>query len=152
MSVVIREADIASDMGIILPGAKDFISRMDHIDYVPETDEELNEALLRMFSLPGIKILLAELDGNLVGSVGFIFGPHPWNTKLMVADELFLWCSPDAPKTTVLRLLRASEALATEMSADIIQFSKLGSSPDSIEKVYSRMGMKEINRLYMKVL
>ena len=145
----LRPIDLSRDTDQAVAGMRDFISRMDYHDFLPETDEELVGNLHRLLSLECIEILVAEHEGNLVGSICLLYSPGIWNTNRLHVEEVFLWVAREAPSTTLLRLLRWSMKRAKQKGATIITFKSLTSSPTSLDKVYRRLGLRPVETAYM---
>ncbi len=147
----IREVDLNSDLPMVIVGMKDFISRMDYHEFLPDTDEDLVEALTRLVDLDCVEILVAEHNGNIVGGIGMIYAPCMWNLSVSTAEELFWWVSKDAPLSTALRLLRYVNSNAVAKGCKFVVFKSLSSSPETLDKVYRRMGLKPVEISYMGV-
>lgn len=146
--MIIRPANLEFDHQDIIAGAKDFISRMDYTNFLPKTEEKLIFVINRILSLPGVEVTLAENNGAVVGGVGIFYGQHIWNPDILLADELFLWASKDAPKSTALRLLR-SVMKDIKTRGALPAFKKLTSSPKGLESVYLLMGFRPVETLFM---
>jgi len=151
MTMIIRKADIERDALAIMDGARDFVSRMDNTDFMPETDDAFIEAIGRVLSWENVEVTVAEHDGRIVGGLGMVIGPHLWNPALTCADELFFWASKDAPKATALRLIKAVKG---EMSGRVrmVTFKRLKSSPAKLHDVYRAMGLREVETAYSGVM
>jgi hypothetical protein len=145
--MIIRQAN-PEDTPAIIEGAKDFISRMDYTDFLPETEEGLVAAIGRILSIPGIEVTLAEHEGRVVGGLGMFYGPHIWNPNVISAEEIFLWAANDAPKSAALRLIRAVVADIKARNA-LPTFKKLTSSPKRLESVYHRLGLRPVETAFM---
>ena len=148
-ATTIRPADLSKDALAIFDGAKDFISRMDYRDFLPETDEELMLAVGRVLNTPGVETLLAERGGRVVGGLGLIVSPHLWNPEILAMEELFFWTAPTAPKSAALRLLRAALSLAAERGVSVISFKALTTSPKGVGRAYERLGLRPVETSYM---
>ena len=148
----IREINLNSDLTMVIEGMKDFISRMDYHEFLPDTDEDLVKALTRLVDLDCVEILVAEYDGNIVGGIGMIYAPCMWNLNVSTADELFWWVSEDAPFSTALRLLRRVRSDAVDKGCKFVVFKSLTSSPETLDKVYRRMGLRPVETSYMGVI
>ncbi len=147
----IREVDLNSDLPMVISGMRDFISRMDYHEFLPDTNEDLIEALTRLVNLDCVEILVVEYDGNIVGGIGMIYAPCMWNLNVFTAEELFWWVSKDAPSSTALRLLRRVRSNAVDKGCKFVVFKSLSSSPETLDKVYRRMGLRPVETSYMGV-
>ena len=147
----IRPVDLSSDLSMVIDGMQDFISRMDYHEFLPDTDEDLVEALTRLVSLECVEILAAEYEGSIVGGIGMVYAPCMWNLKVSTAEELFWWISKDAPLSTALRLLRHVCSNAVARECKFVVFKSLPSSPETLDKVYKRIGLKPVETSYMGI-
>ncbi|KKK46687.1 hypothetical protein LCGC14_3162760, partial [marine sediment metagenome] len=138
----IRAVDLSSDLPMVIDGMQDFISRMDYHEFLPDTYEDLVEALTRLVNLDCTEILVAEYEGRIVGGIGMVYAPCMWNFKVSIAEELFWWVSKDAPSSTALRLLRRVSSNSVAKGCKFIVFKSLSSSPETLDKVYRRMGLR----------
>ena len=149
--VNIRAIDLSSDLPMVIDGMQDFISRMDYHEFLPDTYEDLVEALTRLINLDCTEFLVAECNGYIVGGIGMIYAPCMWNFKVSIAEELFWWVSKDAPSSTALRLLRRVSSNAVAKGCKFVVFKSLTSSPETLDKVYRRMGLRPVETSYMGI-
>ncbi len=145
----IRQINLDTDVEETLRGMKDFISRMDYTEFLPDDDDELIYCLQKLLSLGCATVTVAEHEGRLVGGIGMIYSHCIWNSKIITGEELFWWCDPDAPKTTALRLLRSTRQQAQDIGCAFVTFKSLTSSPDGVDRVYRNFGMKPVEVSYM---
>ena len=150
--MIIRIADPLEDAFQLLQGAYDFISRMDFVDWFPETDEKFHESFGGTLMSDAVETVVAEHEGKIVGMIVMAYVPVLWNMDLLNAEELLWWGAKDAPKTAGLRLLKFVKNRAKEKGADMITFRKLTSSPPGVGTVYERMGLREIETTYTGLL
>ncbi len=148
----IRAVDLSSDLPMIIDGMKDFISRMDYHEFLPDTYEEVVEGFTRLVNLDPIEMLVAEYEGSIVGGIGMVYSPCIWNLKVSIAEEMFWWVSKDAPSSTALRLLRRVSSNAAARGCKFMVFKSLTSSPEMLDKVYRRMGLRPTETSYMGVI
>lgn len=139
----IRLSNVYDDFDGIMNGAKDFISRIKCKEAVPDNDQDLERAVLRILSITGTELVVAEHGGNIVGGIGMLYGPAIWRPDVMSATELFWWVDANAPHTTALRLIRFVQDRARAHGAIIGEFMCLETSPNSIRKVYASMGLSK---------
>ena len=148
----IRAIDLNSDLPMVIDGMKDFISRMDYHEFLPDNYEDIVEGFTRLVDLDCTDILVAEYKGSIIGGIGMVYAPCMWNLKVLTAEELFWWVAKDAPLSTALRLLRHVKSNAVDKGCKLISFSSLTSSPDALDKVYKRMGLRPTHTTYMGVI
>lgn len=104
--------------------------------YDPETVTILTEALIDN----GI-LLVAESNGNIVGSVGAYVGPFLFNKNHKTSTEVVWWVHPDYRKGDVGHaLLKALEKQARSMGAITNTMIRLNSSPEYVDQYYERQG------------
>lgn len=86
----------------------------------------------------GGTLLVAEVDGTVVGMLGIALIVHPLSGDLY-ASELFWWVDPGTPAGTGLRLLAAGERWAQERGAVAMHMAALASNP-AVDRIYERRG------------
>lgn len=144
----IRIADLEADALQIFDGAKDFISRMDFTPFIPDNDADLARCIGDVLAIEGMEIVVAEDNEQIKGGIGMLYAPFVWNRKIIVADEMFIWTAPDAPQSTLLRMLRFVEVRMKEHNASLREFVSLSSSPEGVDRVYARMGLKKVQTMW----
>ena len=148
--MIARLADVEKDKDQLLIGVRDFVSRMDFTGFKDASEEEFEEHILNVLSMDFVETYVVEYNGVIVAGIGFAYAPFLWNMKMIQADELFWWASPDAPKSAAMRVLRFAYGQAEKLS-DIVAFKKLTSSPDGVSRVYKKLGLREIETNFVKV-
>lgn len=92
------------------------------------------------FFINSNQALVVERDNQIVGMTAWILVPHPANASCKIFQEV-LWCCNSQSKTDALFLLRAIEAKANELGADIIVLANLNLDNESrLRRIYERMG------------
>ena len=100
-------------------------------------------------------MLVAELDGRIVGMVGLFIGPFLFNRDRLGAYEVVWWVAPEARGSRVAAsLLTAIEAPSRDKGASRIQMVHMPNSPPQAAALYERFGYalsevsytKDINR------
>lgn len=150
--VVVRKANLDTDLSQVLPMVKDFLDRTGSNDFLPDTYEELASSLINLAKLEFTNIFVAEYLGRMVGGLGFMYTPNMWNPSSIAAEEIFWWVSKDAPWTTSLKLLRTARLDALEYGCSLVVFKSLISGPKSVDKIYRQMGLRPVEIVYMGVL
>ena len=148
-SINIRAVELSSDLPMVIDGMQDFISRMDYHEFLPDTYGDLVEGLTQLMDLGCTEIIVAEYKGYIVGGIGMMYAAGIWNLKVSTAEELFLWVAKDAPWVAVLRLLRHVKSTAVSKGCKFLVLKSLTSSPETLDKVYRRMGLRPIETTYM---
>ena len=147
--MIIRVADLEKDAVMIMDGAMDFVSRMDFTDFLPERKEDIASAITRVLNMPFVETVVAEHNGKIIGGIGIAYIPCLWNANLLTGEELFWWTSKAAPKTAALKLLKFVKQRMIELGVEIMSFKQLTSSPESVAKVYKRMGLRQVETSFM---
>lgn len=146
----IRKADPVEDFGAVLTGARDFVTFVNRPDVLPASDSgELEKAVQSMIALPQITVLLAEVDGVVMGGFGYMVIPNLWNRSLSTWEEIFWWVYPEAPPETAMLLLRQAWANGKAAGATVFTAHKLETSPRGVDIAYRRLGMKPVQTTYM---
>lgn len=146
--MIIQVCDPTENAKGIVEAAKDFISRMDYSECFPTDPYDFVDAISNIVLADYVDVISAVHEDRLVGLIGMAYLPHMWNPKMLHAEELFWWTAKDAPKTTAIRLLKFAKTHSIEKGAKIISFRKLTSSPEKVDSVYKRMGLREIETAY----
>ena len=98
-------------------------------------------------------LLVAQDNGELLGMVGLIVAPFPFNAAVKSAHEIMWWVNPDAQRSGVGRaLLEAVEPACREAGAKLVQMTHLANSPPQAGALYERMGFTLCESSYSKVL
>jgi hypothetical protein len=145
----VRLADLEADAPAIMAGARDFLSRIDFAEWMPDEEGELAAAVGRILALDGVEVALAVDDEAIVGGLGVIYAPYIWNPNMTMAEELFFWTPRDAPYGAALRLVRFVRCRAAEKQAAMVIFKALRTSPPSLAKLYRALGLRCLEATYM---
>lgn len=98
-------------------------------------------------------LLVAEVEGKVVGMVGLILTPFLFNCSIIGAYEIVWWVDPEHQGSRVgFNLLKAIEPACKEKGASIIQMVSLPSSPPAVESLYKKMGYSHSESSYTKVI
>lgn len=144
----VRLASLPDDSQAVLAGAKDFISRMDFTEGLPDSDEELLGSIYYLASV-GLEIAVAEEGGEIVGGIGILYAPFPWNRSKIVASEMFIWAKRGAPPLTFRALMRFVSNRMLERKVVLREFVALTSSPSGLGRIYEKMGLRKVQETYM---
>jgi hypothetical protein len=150
--MIVRIADPHEDAEGIMLGVRDFVSRMDYTDYLPPVDL-FEPFMVQFLSDSSVETVVVEHEGKLVAGMAIAYIPFFLNPQMTQAQELFLWASPDAPKSAVMRVIRFSVKRIHERVKDggegiMAHFGKLTSSPDGLGRVYNKLGLREMGTMY----
>lgn len=132
-NVVLRNADVY-DIPWIVREAGNFLKHIGREEcYNPDYLYELAPKMLEQRA-----VLVAEMDGKLCGIIAATVQPHPFNPHITVVAELMWWVVEECRGSSVgYRLLKALEARAKQLNADLLVMSTEMNSPlstDALEK------------------
>lgn len=100
----------------------------------------------------GIIFVVEDMDGYLLGCLGFELGTMPFNANYWVALEKFFYVREHYRTTTAgARLHKHAEGvLKNEELADAVVMATLSTSPPHVEKWYGMKGYTKVESGYMK--
>lgn len=148
----IRGALLPLDLPPILDGAAAFAREADLADVLAEPGSpDFDRAVMRILHIPGVKVLLADHDGEIVGGIGFIHAPYIWNPDRLVSDEIFWWTATGAPARAALALFSGMFAAGDIAGVTVWICSKLMNSPPAVDAVYRRRGLRPRQVSYVGV-
>jgi RimJ/RimL family protein N-acetyltransferase len=147
-----KDLDALTDMGAQFFAYSTFAK-------VVQFDRDAARAAIARYAAPGTMltdpdsvVLVAEVEGEVVGGlVGFI-GPMWFNPAARVATELAWWVAEEhRGGTAAIRLYRAFEAWADKQDADVIVMSDLvieGETPAA--RLFEKLGYATVERAHIK--
>lgn len=98
-------------------------------------------------------LLVAEVDGQVIGMVGLMVVPFLFNGDTKAAHEVMWWVEPEARQSAAgLGLLRAIEPAAREAGAVMVQMMNLADTHDRSARIYERNGYRHTESSFTKVL
>lgn len=146
----LRLADPEKDWDAILTGAADFAGHVNRPDIIPDpASPEFEGAVRFLVGLPGFSVLLAVVDGCVMGGIGYLIGPSTWNRERVAWEEFFFWAYAEAPFGTAKLLLDKAYANGKEKGATLNTAHALHSSPAGVDRAYRRLGMLPVQTTYM---
>jgi ribosomal protein S18 acetylase RimI-like enzyme len=117
-------------------------------DFNPDSAEKLGRLLLDQ----GV-LLVAERDDKLVGVIGLVIAPFPFNETRKTAHEVLWWVEPEHRDSGAgVELLREMVQACQYRGATAIQMLCLATSPPQAAALYERMGFIHSESSYLKVL
>ena len=154
MAYTIRLADKAdpADIQAIFDGADRFVEFADCPDVLPPPrSEALHQAIGLLLTFTGTDVLVAEEDdGRLLGGLGYHAARFTWNLSMVQCEEVFWWAYEFAPASVAMKLMREyRRRMLEEHGEHIAMFHKLTNSPDTVGKVYERLGARPVQTTYM---
>jgi GNAT superfamily N-acetyltransferase len=150
-TIVVREA-VEADLPIYVQLSADFhaASPMQRVcEFEPEGFKEF---VLSAIDNPDICILLAELNGEIVGITGGIIYPLYFSPSHKVSQELWWWLTPAARGSGVgNKMFKHLQLWSKERGAKTIFMIALEDErAEKMEKVYCRAGFEPMERTFMK--
>jgi len=150
-TIIVRDAVVA-DLPICVQLSADFhaASPMDKVcKFEPEGYEEF---LRGAIDNPDICILLAELNGEIVGITAGIIYPLYFSPSHKVSQELLWWLTPSARGSGVgNKMFNHLQLWSKERGAKTIFMIALEDERSAkMEKVYCRAGFEPMERTFMK--
>ena len=113
------------------------------------------------FNKKDTKDLLGRLidDGLLLtdgktSMLGFVVFPMFMNNQTIVAQELFWWVDEESRKSGIgIEILKQAEDLAKEYGATVMMMLSINElDGDRVNKLYERLGYKQREQSFMRIL
>lgn len=147
--ITVRQANIDEDAPEIMDGILDFAQRVDFRSLLPEDRKHSVNAMAAIIGMDGFELWVAENEGRIVGMIGLLYAPLQWNPAIIAANELFWWVAEDAPYRTAFALIKEVMNDIDARGA-LPMFRKLTTSPEGVEKVYRKFGMRPVETVYTR--
>ena len=134
----------------VLMGVK-FYQHTEHYKHLPYDLESLLE-LFHSLHDEGF-ILVVEHDCQLVGMLGVLVSPSPFNKHIKMGTEIILWLDPEHRKGDLgSKMIRQAEACAVFNGVSMLLLGMLTSNRPGLAAVYERQGFVENERMFVKHL
>lgn len=147
--MIIRKSDITKDAKQIVDGMRDFAEQVNFKSLLPD-DKNGIPILGDLLSLDGVELWVAEHDDQIIGMLAILYVPYQWNRQLLSAEELFWWVSKDAPFSTAYKLIsKVMQEIDKKQALPV--FRKLTTSPDGVDKIYHKFGLRPIETVYARL-
>jgi GNAT superfamily N-acetyltransferase len=119
------------------------------IPYCPDSIAQLCHRMLEQKLL-----LMAEVAGEIAGSVGALAVPLYGNLTVLVGSEMFWWVEPPYRDSGVGKLMLSGiESAAKEAGVKVFSMMALESvEPEKAAAIYARLGYAPTERAFSKVL
>lgn len=115
-----------------------------------EFDPDSYLRMMEVLSRDGI-LLVAVVDGSVVGAVGAGVLPAWWNTRVIVSQELLWYVSPQHRKGVGRQLIEAFEAEAIARGARLIGMSaEQGLRSAALNRLYRQRGYTLSESMFWK--
>jgi GNAT superfamily N-acetyltransferase len=149
--ITVREATEA-DLPVYLQLSADFHAASPMNRVCAFEPEGFGEFVRGAMDNPDICILLAELNGEIVGITGGIIYPLYFSPSHKVSQELWWWLTPAARGSGAgNKMFKHLQLWAKERGAKTMFMIALEDErAEKMEKVYCRAGFKPMERTFMK--
>ena len=150
-AITVREAT-ESDLSEYVKLSADFHAASPMQKVCEFEPEGFKEFVLAAIDNPDICILLAELNGEIVGITGGIVYPLYFSPSHKVSQELWWWLTPAARGSGVgNKMFKHLQLWSKERGAKTIFMIALEDErAEKMEKVYCRAGFEPMERTFMK--
>lgn len=150
-TIIVREA-VEADLPIYVQLSADFHAASPMQRVCKFDPEGFKEFVVIAMSNPDICILVAELNGEIVGITGGIIYPLYFSPSHKVAQELWWWLTPAARGSGVgNKMFKHLQLWSKERGAKTIFMIALEDErAEKMEKVYCRAGFEPMERTFMK--
>jgi len=150
-TIIVRQA-VEADLPIYVQLSADFHAASPMQRVCQFEPEGFKDFVLNAFDNPDICILVAELDGEIVGITGGIIYPLYFSPSHKVAQELWWWLTPAARGSGVgNKMFKHLQLWSKERGAKTIFMIALEDErAEKMEKVYCRAGFEPMERTFMK--
>ncbi|MDR6992470.1 GNAT family N-acetyltransferase [Luteimonas sp. 3794] len=139
------------DVDDIVRMSRDFYSTTTYRGYA-DFDEDTVRRLAETLASEHV-MLIAELDGRVVGMVGLFVVPFLFNGARRMAHEVVWYVDPGAQGAGAGKaLLAAIEPACRDKGADGIFMIHLSNSPPQAAEIYQRMGYAHSETVYVRTL
>lgn len=142
-----------SDIEQLLKMGKEFYDASPFPQFV-EWDED--SAAVYIFGIldAGIIIVAETSDTNeMVGMIGMLYTPFPYNSEKMMASEVAFYIAPEHRHSGLAVAMKECAETSAELEkCGLISFMSLSSSPKGIERLYKQFGFRPIETAYLKAL
>ena len=150
-TIIVRQATKA-DLDKYLELSADFHAASPMQKVCQFDPEGFKEFVLGAIDNPDICILLAELNGEIVGITGGIIYPLYFSPSHKVSQELWWWLTPAARGSGVgNKMFKDLQLWSKDRGAKTIFMIALEDErAEKMEKVYCRAGFEPMERTFMK--
>jgi len=147
---IIRRATIL-DIPRITEMSEAFYETTDYSKYIPlDLDDVFNIASSLINT--GV-MMVAVVDGEVVGMIGLAVIPFMFNTAFKGAHEVVFWVEPSARRTGVgVELNRAIEPICKELGVKPIVMAELETSHPHVASMYKLLGYNRSEISHTKVI
>jgi GNAT superfamily N-acetyltransferase len=147
---MIRQATI-EDLRRIVEMSEQFYPQTPYINLAPFNPAAA--ANLATFLIESGIMLVAEIEEEVVGMVGLVITPFPFEPELLGAYEVIWWVEPSAQSKGVGQaLLAAIDDTAKEQNCNYIHMVCMANSPPAAAGLYFKYGYDHTEMSFTKRL
>jgi len=144
---MIRQAEL-KDLDVCIDLAIEFFKPFLDKHHIPLNKEDLRKTAEQ--SIIAQKALVIEHNKEVQGVASWFVTNHPANFGIKIFYET-IWCIKSNFKTDVLLLLRALEAKAKEVNADLILIANLSNERENqLRRIFCKRGFSFLETHYSK--
>jgi predicted N-acetyltransferase YhbS len=153
MRAEIREAQ-PNDLNALLDMGREFFEHSGNAKFTTFDEPSLTATLIGLMSgVPNGCVLVAELDGKVVGMAGCVVFPFYANFSTSIGQEVFFWVSPAHRGVVGDALLDELEDTAMRKGAKVfINANIAGERDKAFARYYRRRGCVPAEQTHIKVL
>lgn len=145
----IRDATENDLNAIVAMGAKFYATTRDS-EIIPY--DEASCAYMAQLMLETGVLMVAERNGAVVGMVGLLLSPYPFNFNFKWTSEVMWWVEPEHRDTGAgIALLRECDVANVKVGAKIGHMQLLANSPEHVAKLYEMLGYEHSATAFIKV-
>lgn len=139
-----------NDTARIVELCKRFYHTTEYIKFAPYNEDTI-QILTEQLIATGL-VLVACLDGEIVGVAGLVVAPFMFNFDVLTAHEVVYYVEPEAQGMGVGRDLAAAvEPFAKDMGVKAAQLVRLSTSPKQAEMLYNALSYNLTEYVHTKV-
>jgi predicted N-acetyltransferase YhbS len=153
MRAEIRAAQ-PDDLGPLLDMGREFFEQSGNSRFTTFDEPSLTTTLIGLMSgVPTGCVLVADIDGNVVGMAGCVVFPFYANMNTKIGQEVFLWVDPAHRGAVGDALLDELEATAMRKGAKVfINANIAGERDKAFARYYRRRGCVPAEQTHIRIL
>lgn len=128
-----------------------FYAQTPYAAHVPLRED--TAAGLALMTMRQDTLLVAEVDGAVVGMLSAFIDRFTFNPDYFIVNELAFWVNEEARGSSIaVKMVRAMRERCREKGVKFFSMAALSSSPEVAERLYKALGLSPIANVYMEVL
>lgn len=139
------------DADRILEMSRKFYATTSYKDFAPMNDATVADLIQNLTD--NHIMLVAEIDGQVVGMAGMMMAPFYFNANKRGAYEVVWWVEPEHQAGGIgKRLLESIIEHSKLRECDIVQMVTLATSPEHAGKIYEKYEFNHSETSYTRIL